>query len=277
MIPEIDIEKKISTERFVEIFQTYKCALLINIIQNDEQKIIEQWLENVKEYFSQDTITKNKIPHDRYRNIGYQLMHRVSTPIERYHFYKNRMNDSDWDKVINKDLALQVVDIYERITVKMLQLFDLALDSNTQLVDAHKQAWNTTAVMHYHPVQENVEYTRGNPHYDWGTITFFWQLEKGGLEMNHADRTWHHVQEKENSVAVCIGKTLQRWSNDFFQSTLHRVHNNYLSSSRYSMPHFVVPQPGTVIKNLTQNKDIYPPITIEEFLPQISNNNVIIS
>jgi len=271
MIPEINIHEPISTERFNEIFTTYGSALLTNVLNNDEQKIMNQWIVNTKEYFAQDVAIKKQIPHDLSRNIGYQVMHRRDLTIERYHFYKRRMEESDWDKIIDRDLAFKIVDIYDKITNKMLQLFDKALGTGTQIIDIHKQAWNTTAIMHYHPAKEEIKFTRGNPHFDWGTITFFWQLESSGLEMNHADRTWHPVQEKENSVAVCIGKTLQCLSNDFYKSTLHQVANSDLFKSRYSMPHFVVPQPNTIVKNLTTSKDAYNPISIEDFLNKISN------
>lgn len=271
MIPEINIHEPISTERFNEIFTTYGSALLTNVLNNDEQKIMNQWIVNTKEYFAQDVAIKKQIPHDLSRNIGYQVMHRRDLTIERYHFYKNRMESSDWDKIIDCELALKIVDIYDKITNKILQLFDKSLGTGTQLIDIHKQAWNTTAIMHYHPAKEKIKFTRGNPHFDWGTITFFWQLEGSGLEMNHADRTWYPVQEKENSVAVCIGKTLQCLSNDFYKNTLHRVGNSDLFKSRYSMPHFVVPQPTTIVKNLTTSKDVYNPISIKDLFNKISN------
>ena len=54
MIPEINIHEPISTERFNEIFTTYGSALLTNVLNNDEQKIMDQWIVNTKEYFAQD-------------------------------------------------------------------------------------------------------------------------------------------------------------------------------------------------------------------------------
>ena len=90
MIPEINIHEPISTERFNEIFTTYGSALLTNVLNNDEQKIMNQWIVNTKEYFAQDVAIKKQIPHDLSRNIGYQVMHRMSILLlsRRYHFYK---------------------------------------------------------------------------------------------------------------------------------------------------------------------------------------------
>ena len=271
MIPEINIHDPISTERFNEIFTTYGSALLTNVLNNGEQKIMDQWIVNTKEYFAQDVEIRKQIPHDKSQNIGYQKMGGWYSPtIERYHFYKNRMQACDWDEIIDQDLALAIVNINDKISNRMLQLFDESLGTGTQIIDAHKQAWNTTAIMHYHPSKKDSPYTRGGSHNDWGTITFFWQLESSGLEMKHIDGTWHDVQNKENSVAVCIGNTLQRLSNDFYKSTLHQVGNSELNKSRYSMPHFVVPQPNTIVKNLTSTKDIYKPIGLKDFLYQTS-------
>ena len=50
---------------------------------------------------------------------------------------------------------------------------------------------------------------------------------------------------------------MQRWSNDYFKSTKHRVVNSHIDQTRYSMPHFVDPIPGTMVKNLTNEVDKY--------------------
>ena len=52
---------------------------------------------------------------------------------------------------------------------------------------------------------------------------------------------------------VNIGDLLQRWTNDYFVSTKHRVVNSHIHLPRYSMPHFVDPTPGTIVKNLTND------------------------
>ena len=72
----------------------------------------------------------------------------------------------------------------------------------------------------------------------------------------------------EDGVVVNIGDLLQRWTNDYFKSTKHRVVNSHIDKERYSMPHFVDPTPGTIVQNLRTNEDAskYPPVESKEYL-----------
>ena len=69
----------------------------------------------------------------------------------------------------------------------------------------------------------------------------------------------------ENSVVVNIADMFQRWTNDRYVSTPHRV-MNVLDQSRYSMPYFVGPNKDTIVKNLTKEPDKYEPISSYEYL-----------
>ncbi len=69
-----------------------------------------------------------------------------------------------------------------------------------------------------------------------------------------------------NGVVVNIGDLLQRWTNDYFKSTRHRVENSHCHLPRFSMPHFVDPAPGTIVKNLTKEPGKYDPIESKEYL-----------
>ena len=78
---------------------------------------------------------------------------------------------------------------------------------------------------------------------------------------------WHPVPYEKEGVIVNIGDLLQRWTNDYFVSTKHVVRNTHIDQPRYSMPHFVDPKPGTIIKNLrTREPDKYEPIESLEYL-----------
>ena len=70
----------------------------------------------------------------------------------------------------------------------------------------------------------------------------------------------------EDGVIVNIGDLLQRWTNDYFVSTKHRVVNSHIHLPRFSMPHFVDLQPGTIVQNLTDTPSKYEPIESKEYL-----------
>ena len=59
---------------------------------------------------------------------------------------------------------------------------------------------------------------------------------------------------------------LQRWTNDYFKSTKHRVVNSHIDQERWSMPHFVDPKPGTIVQNPTDQPAKYEPIESLEYL-----------
>ena len=65
---------------------------------------------------------------------------------------------------------------------------------------------------------------------------------------------------------INIGHMIQRWTNDYFKSTKHRVVNTHIDQERWSMPHFVDPKPGTIVENLTTLPAKYKPIESLEYL-----------
>ena len=61
-------------------------------------------------------------------------------------------------------------------------------------------------------------------HSDYGTITLLWQInDVPGLQVQDLGGVWHPVPYAENGVVVNIGDLLQRWTNDYFVVTKHRV------------------------------------------------------
>ena len=87
-----------------------------------------------------------------------------------------------------------------------------------------------------------------------------------GLEVQDLKGDWHPVPYAEDGVVVNIGDLLQRWTNDYFVSTKHRVVNSHIHMPRYSMPHFVDPTPGTIVSNLRNEPAKYDPIESKAYL-----------
>jgi isopenicillin N synthase-like dioxygenase len=77
---------------------------------------------------------------------------------------------------------------------------------------------------------------------------------------------WFDVPIVENSIVVNTEDMFQRWSNDKFKSTPHRVVNADMNRTRYSMLYFVDPGWDVIINNLTNEADKYPPINAYEYL-----------
>ena len=94
-----------------------------------------------------------------------------------------------------------------------------------------------------------------------------WQInDVPGLEVQDLGGVWHPVPYAEDGVVVNIGDLLQRWTNDYFVVTKHRVVNTHIDQTRYSMPHFVDPTPGTIVSNLRDEEAKYDAIESKAYL-----------
>jgi isopenicillin N synthase-like dioxygenase len=78
-------------------------------------------------------------------------------------------------------------------------------------------------------------------HTDYGSITLLHQDEVGGLEVRGRDGQWHPAPAQPGSLLVNTGDLMQRWTNDRFLSTLHRVRAISGLEDRYSIAFFVDP------------------------------------
>jgi len=277
MIPVIDFQSKTVLDEIREAYTTVGFAVFENALSDKDQNTMKSWWELMQGFFELDQDTKNKYQYQAENNLGYSIVGAENVDPtapkdmkESFNYNNSRMPEELWPTGINgfKATALQTIDIADKLTLQILGKFDTILDSGTTLVDAHIRPYNTTRVIHYpamKPTEDNM--LRIGEHSDYGTITLLWQIDSvPGLEVEDLQGKWHHVPYVWNGVVVNIGDLLQRWTNDYFRSTRHRVNNGYCHVPRHSMPHFVDPAPGTIIKNLTKNPDKYKPIESKEYL-----------
>lgn len=86
-------------------------------------------------------------------------------------------------------------------------------------------------------------------HTDSGIITLLHQDKTGGLQVKNGDGRWIDVPPREGSFVVNLGDVLQRWTNDRFIATTHRVLPQ-LAGARYSIPLFYEPSSSAIIRCL---------------------------
>ena len=278
MIPVIDFKNETVLDEIREAYTTVGFAVFSNALSSSEQTTMNEWFDLMKEFFNLDKDTKNKYSYQADTNLGYTGWGKENVDPsapgdmkESFNYNNTRMSDNLWPSEIIgfKTKALSTIDIADKLTLSILEKFDTVLNSGTTLVDAHKKPFNTTRVIHYPPYKGEIKegQKRIGEHSDYGTITLLWQInDVPGLEVQDLQGNWHQVPYEQNTVVVNIGDLLQRWTNDYFVSTKHRVINSHIHLPRYSMPHFVDPTPGTIIKNLTNQPDKYEPIESKEYL-----------
>ena len=267
-----------SLKKIEEAYTTVGFAVFTNALDAQEATKMKMWQQSMQDFFALPMETKQKYPYANETNLGYSMVgHENVDPTapkdikESYNYNNTRMPDKLWPTELPtfKQSALDSISIADKLTLRILSMFDVILNTGTTLVDAHQQMFNTTRILHYPAYTGPLldKQMRIGEHSDYGTITLLWQInDVPGLEVQDLEGTWHAVPYADDGVVVNIGDLLQRWTNDYFKSTKHRVVNTHIDQERFSMPHFVDPQPGTIVKNLTKEPDKYEPIESKEYL-----------
>jgi len=279
MIPVIDLKAKDALNQIREAYTTVGFAVFTNCLSTTEQTDMNCWFDEMKQFFALDYETKIKYPYEGDTNLGYSMVGDENVDPtapkdlkESFNYNNTRMNEALWPTELTgfKASALRSIDIADKLTLRILGMFDKILDTGSTLVDAHIQPFNTTRVIHYPAFTGKLEdrQMRIGEHSDYGTITLLWQInDVPGLQVQDLKQEWHTVPYADDGVVVNIGDLLQRWTNHYFKSTKHRVVNSHIDQTRYSMPHFVDPTPGTIVDNLRFHEaPKYPPIESKEYL-----------
>ncbi len=160
---------------------------------------------------------------------------------------------------------------------QLLNLFALALKLPAGFFDtAMRCPVATTRLLHYPPqpaapaLAEPGQIGCG-AHTDWGALTLLAQDDAGGLQVQPAGGDWLDVPPAPGHFIVNAGDMMQRWTNDRWPSTLHRVVNRHSGRDRYSIAYFcdldddavIAPLPGCCS---AERPARYGPITAGEHL-----------
>ena len=104
-------------------------------------------------------------------------------------------------------------------------------------------------LVNYPPYEKNEKESMLNgigAHADYGFLTILLQDEIGGLEIKNSENEWVSAPIVRGTFLINIGSMIQRWTNDHYKATVHRVippeHGN-----RYSVPFFFEPNFDTVV------------------------------
>ncbi|KAJ1276730.1 hypothetical protein BS78_05G237000 [Paspalum vaginatum] len=114
-----------------------------------------------------------------------------------------------------------------------------------------------------------------NPHTDYGMLTLLSTDGTPGLQIcrnkDSHPQLWEDVHHIPGAFVVNIGDLLERWTNNVYRSTRHRV--LMLGKERYSVAFFVWPSPSTMISCIEsccseENPPRFPPIRSDEYLEE---------
>jgi len=163
------------------------------------------------------------------------------------------------------------------VGLRMLKAMAIALGQEEEFFTRHFEGEHVSVLrlLHYPPRPEGATVTEdamaAGAHTDYGCITLLAQDDVGGLEVQARDGRWISVPPIEGALVVNIGDLMQRWTNDRYRSTAHRVRNLAPGRHRYSMPFFVEPRYDTPVETIASCVDEahpqqYDPISSGEWI-----------
>ena len=141
-----------------------------------------------------------------------------------------------------KETVTEYMETLTNLGKKMLPLWASALELPKEyFLPYFEENYTYFRMAHYPPVPElsDNEYGLG-PHADTGFMTFLPQADVDGLEILDVDGSWFRPPRMDNAILVNTGQFLERWSNERFRATPHRVIPPK-DVNRYSIALFVNP------------------------------------
>lgn len=239
------------------------------------KELVEQVFTQSKSFFDLPLGMKQQLSwSDKFSNTGYVGLERERLNPHKPGDLKEAFNIGKQANTHPSILALY--EACTELTNTTLQAFALALELPTDFfVTRHNQQNHTLRLLHYPPLQTTPQpgQVRAGEHSDYGSITLLFQDQVGGLEVQTSDGDWIAAPAIPDTVIVNTGDLMQRWTNNVFCSTKHRViipSDSRVKRSRYSIAFFCHPNNDTEISCLESCRNhrapIYPPILAGEYL-----------
>lgn len=180
-----------------------------------------------------------------------------------------------------EDFAEKCSKYYDALTelaTQILQAFAITLNLPEnyfeQYTDHHASALRALNYPNIDGYEAEPGQLRASAHTDYGMITI---LRSGGpglqVSKDRDPPTWIDVPFIENGFIINLGDLMRRWTNDNWQSTLHRVIVPPPGSSwgrRQSIAFFYNLNKDALVESLFKDKESskYPPIIAGDFLMQ---------
>jgi isopenicillin N synthase-like dioxygenase len=243
--------------------------------------LIEQIFNTSKCFFNQPLEIKQQFAwSDEFSNQGYVGIERErlnpNQPGDlKEAFNISRLNNQNSHFITQYPCIVEFFQACTKLSNQILEAIGRALELPPNFFASnHNQNHHTLRLLHYPPLQKLPlsQQTRAGEHSDYGSITLLFQHEVSGLEVKTTSGEWIAAPVIPGTVVVNTGDLMQRWTNNIFRSTKHRVViSDNVNQSRYSIAFFCHPNDDTRIACLPScmNKPaIYSPITALEYLVQ---------
>jgi isopenicillin N synthase-like dioxygenase len=156
-----------------------------------------------------------------------------------------------WPSEPFRDAALALYAASLAASYRIMRIMAAGLNLPPEFFTQRHRGQNVTMRYLHYPaglaVESAAQYGAG-AHTDYGSITLLYQDDVGGLEVLGRDACWHAAPAVPDALLVNIGDLMQRWTNDHFVSTLHRVRPIGGHTDRYSIAFFVDPDTNVQVE-----------------------------
>jgi isopenicillin N synthase-like dioxygenase len=282
MIPIIDLKSDTCEEQMYDAYTTVGFAVFTNVY-DEWLSEFQDWNQLMDEFFQLPLDVKKKYVYNGVKGsstcragwgeMGY-IQSRDGDSKESYNWIEPaRMQEQYWPTEIPefKPLAQSILQISQRLSYQFFNKFEsIFKHKKGYLIDKHTNSYVNMRMLHYPAHEKQEDHGFGGEHTDYGSITLLFRFDDvGGLQVqDRKTDEWIDAPVVKNSIVLNIGDMFQRWSNDTLKSTNHRVVNTVHTNSSYSMPYFVDPGRGVLIKNFTDEPDKHLPISTDEYFKQ---------
>ncbi|KIW10752.1 hypothetical protein PV08_10051 [Exophiala spinifera] len=266
-------------------------------VSSDLQK---RFIQSIADFFALPQTEKDKIGQDKspcnrgYEAIGVERLEelednsqlekkegftvRCERPLGRFMTGPNQWPDPSLPGMSNfRETYMEYYAAMHQLSKSMFRLMALSLDLDEHYFDAFAADPDGIQLCrsHRYPASPNGTSERGRgigAHTDFGALTLLLQDDIGGLEvLDKLTGTWHPVVPVEGAYVINIGDLMQRWTNDRYRSTMHRVWSPVSNKARYSVAFFNDGALDTVIEAIPTcvpagEKPKYGPLKTEDHL-----------
>lgn len=178
-----------------------------------------------------------------------------------------------------REVLLQFFDACQQATSSVLQAFALALKLPESYFTNFHTSNNFGMRLHHYPVLSQPPepgQIRCGEHSDFNSVSLLFQDEVEGLEICTTRGEWIAAVFIPDTVLVLVGDMIERWTNDKFPATVHRVSipaNFRTAKPRYSIGFFANPNLDADITCIESCLGVnespkYPPFKAGEYLKQ---------
>ena len=161
-----------------------------------------------------------------------------------------------------ESIMSRYLDALRALAERLSEAFALSLGLNRNYFRQHISAPCINLRLNHYPERPGGEGLGCGAHTDYGLFTILAQDMVGGLQVRNSASEWVEATPLEGSFVINIGDMMQRWTNNVYSSTVHRVVDNAAGTKRrFSIPFFFNANCDALVKCLpTCTSEDRPPL-----------------